>query len=201
MHRLGGDPNVANAYPDRGRVNLRGGWMRQMLTTLAGTLFLLFIMTRILKNEYKVICLLCVLEIGSVLSVVLTAQYWYLEGGVYVGYDLVRHIMLQYVALHLSLYCTALYCTSISGRFLYISPRFYCKSECLYLAAVKSVLREQAALQPSRTHTRHLWYACTLFTYLLHVVSRNDNSLQHLPSRWAASNFGTSCRLLKDGTR
>lgn len=54
MPRLGDDPNVATAYPDRSRVNLRGGWMRQMLTTAAGTLFMFFIMTRILTNDYKV---------------------------------------------------------------------------------------------------------------------------------------------------
>lgn len=48
MPRLGDDPNMATAYPER--VNLRGSWMRQLLYTVVLTL----VMYKVVFKDYKV---------------------------------------------------------------------------------------------------------------------------------------------------
>lgn len=50
MPRLGDDPNMATAYPDRVNTNLRGSWMRQMLYTMVGTL----VLYKVVCTDYKV---------------------------------------------------------------------------------------------------------------------------------------------------
>lgn len=50
MPRLGDDPNMATAYPNRVNTNLRGGWMRQMLYTMVMT----FVLYKVVFTDYKV---------------------------------------------------------------------------------------------------------------------------------------------------
>lgn len=50
MPRLGDDPNVASAYPNRVSTNLRGSWLKQLIVTAVGTLFLY----KVLFTDYKV---------------------------------------------------------------------------------------------------------------------------------------------------
>lgn len=54
MPRLGDDPNVATAYPERDRMNLRGRGMRQMVNMVAIILIFFFIMFKLFTNNYKV---------------------------------------------------------------------------------------------------------------------------------------------------
>lgn len=54
MPRLGEDPNVATAYPNRLNTNLRGSWMRQFINTLVGSLVIVFVFNKLIKTNYKV---------------------------------------------------------------------------------------------------------------------------------------------------
>ncbi|CAM9157215.1 unnamed protein product, partial [Scytosiphon promiscuus] len=49
MPRLGDDPNMATAYPNRASTNLRGSWMRQLAMTLLGTI----IVYNLVFKDYK----------------------------------------------------------------------------------------------------------------------------------------------------
>lgn len=50
MPRLGDDPNVATAYPDRVSTNLRGSWVRQMFITIVMTV----VLYKVVCTDYKV---------------------------------------------------------------------------------------------------------------------------------------------------
>ena len=58
MPRLGEDPNVATAYPNRSNTNLRGSWMRQFVHALLASLLIVFIFNKLIKADYKVQCAL-----------------------------------------------------------------------------------------------------------------------------------------------
>lgn len=62
MPRLGEDPNVATAYPNRVNTNLRGSWLRQIINTFLGTLLMVFLFNKLIKTDYKVRCLLSALN-------------------------------------------------------------------------------------------------------------------------------------------
>lgn len=50
MPRLGDYPNAAPAYPNRVRTNPRGSWLKQLIVTAIGTLFLY----KVIFTDYKV---------------------------------------------------------------------------------------------------------------------------------------------------
>lgn len=54
MPRLGEDPNVATAYPNRHQTNLRGSCLRQLLTTALSSLLLVFVIQKVILSDYKV---------------------------------------------------------------------------------------------------------------------------------------------------
>lgn len=54
MPRLGEDPNVATAYPNRLNTNLRGSWMRQCINTLLSSLLIVFVFNKLMSTNYKV---------------------------------------------------------------------------------------------------------------------------------------------------
>lgn len=53
MPRLGEDPNVATAYPNRHQMG-RGGLLRQLLTTALGSLLIYFIFNKVYLTDYRV---------------------------------------------------------------------------------------------------------------------------------------------------
>lgn len=53
MPRLGEDPNIATAYPNRHHM-VRGGFLRQLLSTFLGSLLIYIFFNKVYLTDYRV---------------------------------------------------------------------------------------------------------------------------------------------------